>query len=130
MSDAPFTPAELITHTGHAIHKVDTSGPRGVSYVTWVEIEAMCVTLALLGIPSLPPSETVEDGAPDLDPRVPIPADVLARLERHADRHEIALAAFVRELLDTLSQSGDTRLFEILLNPANANPPAPEGEDT
>lgn len=51
----------MLTQAGHALGKLDRHGPRGASYVTYAEIEAMALTLATLGFPAVPPNRTIED---------------------------------------------------------------------
>lgn len=54
-------PSLMLTQAGHALAKIDRHGPRGASYVTYAEIEAMALTLATLGFPAVPTNRTIED---------------------------------------------------------------------
>ena len=51
----------MLTQAGHALGKLDRHGPRGASYVTYAEIEAMALTLAALGFPAVPTDRTIDD---------------------------------------------------------------------
>lgn len=55
----PFTEADAVSLARNAVGKVDRLGPRGVTLVTALEIEAMAVVLACLGItPQIPEKGT------------------------------------------------------------------------
>lgn len=58
-----FTEDELITLSGRAIGKIDARGRRGAEQATEDEIVAMALLLALLGVPSIPPSTPGSKGA-------------------------------------------------------------------
>lgn len=58
-----FTEAELLDLAGRAIGRIDARGRRGAEQATDEEIVAMALLLALLGVPSIPPSTPGSKGA-------------------------------------------------------------------
>lgn len=52
-----FTVRDMLEHAARALGKVDAYGPRGVTNVTAIEIEAMAGTLALAGLIPVPPGQ-------------------------------------------------------------------------
>ena len=50
-----LTKTELMTRAARGLGKVDALGPRGVTLVTFEEIEAMAGMLALFGLVAVPP---------------------------------------------------------------------------
>lgn len=57
----PLNLQAVIGQAGRAIARIDRHGRRGVSMVTYGEVEAMAVLLAALGCPSIPDNATAED---------------------------------------------------------------------
>ena len=55
MTVTPVTEAEMLDHAARAVGKVDLYGSRGVTMVSTEEIEAMALTLALLGLRAIHP---------------------------------------------------------------------------
>ncbi|MFD1342909.1 hypothetical protein [Litorisediminicola beolgyonensis] len=60
MTDAPNL-ALTLTLAGQALAKIDRAGPRGASYVTYAEIEAMAAVLASVGLPAIQADQTIDD---------------------------------------------------------------------
>lgn len=58
-----MTTEEMLTRAGRAVGKIDRHGARGVTYVTFDEIEAMAAALACLGVPALRDDAVIEDPA-------------------------------------------------------------------
>lgn len=54
----PFTEAEMLNLAASAIAQIDARGRRGTEMLTYDQIEAMALTLALVGIPTPQPKET------------------------------------------------------------------------
>lgn len=59
----PLTHGEITTRAGHALHKIDQWGPRGLSMVTYQEIEALAAVAALAGIAPLPLDQEIKGEA-------------------------------------------------------------------
>lgn len=58
-----LTNEQMLTRAARAVGKVDRYGARGVTCVSFDEIESMAATLAALGVPALPPDAETEDPA-------------------------------------------------------------------
>lgn len=56
MADVPPMPAPEVLHlAAKALGKIDLYGPRGISMVTFQEVEAMALLLAVLGVVPIRP---------------------------------------------------------------------------
>lgn len=55
----PTSQTEMLTNASRALGKVDLYGRRGVTMLSMDEIEAMALTLAVLGLVPTPPGEAV-----------------------------------------------------------------------
>lgn len=56
-----LTGNHALTLAGRAIGKIDRDGRRGLTMVTYDEVEAMAALLALHGVPALAANEVVTD---------------------------------------------------------------------
>jgi hypothetical protein len=55
MTQDQITEAEMLDRAARAVGKVDLYGPRGVTMVSTEEVEAMAMTLALIGLRAIHP---------------------------------------------------------------------------
>lgn len=68
-----LTGNHALTLAGRAIGKIDRGGKRGITLVTYDEVEAMAALLVLHGVPALGPDEIVTDR--QTPPETPLEGD-------------------------------------------------------
>lgn len=57
----PLTHTKIATRAGHALAKIDHMGQRGITMVTYAEVEALAIVAVLAGIQPLPLDQEITE---------------------------------------------------------------------